>query len=287
MAKLIEQTMLALFPKRLFTFVLGSVSKSRFSKRLIPWYIRHYGIDVTEMHGQIHDYHTLTQFFSRKLKADMRPIANSLIVSPVDGITSEYGSIHDGTMIQAKGVSYTVAALLGSESDAKLFADGAYITLYLSPKDYHRIHMPCTGILQRFRHIPGDLYPVNASGVRSVRGLFAKNERVVTFAQTENGAPFAIVKVGAAGVGSVRTSYLPQYRWRHRARGPHHEGALSVYIPQGEEVGWFEFGSTVILVFSNELTLDFCVNKGNFVKMGAPLAKLQANHTERETGFDT
>jgi phosphatidylserine decarboxylase len=268
----VDRLSLAIFPKRIFTTFLGQVSNSSWSHRLIPWYIRHYGIDINEVAGELESYKTLTQFFSRSMKPESRNIANAAFVSPVDGIASEFGTLREGMLIQAKGVSYTLPDLLGSHQDAELFDGGSYITLYLSPKDYHRIHMPCTGVLRRWRHIPGKLFPVNAKGVRSVQGLFTKNERVITIAETLDGYPLSMVKVGAAGVGTVRANYLPSYRTKERTRGSAHEGLLNFRVQRGEELAWFEFGSTVIVIFPQSIEIKFCVMKGNFVQMGAPLA---------------
>jgi phosphatidylserine decarboxylase len=244
------------------------------SRKLIKPYIRFYQINTDEAEFQIHEYPTLTAFFSRTLKPGCRPICPTGVASPVDGTVSEFGAIQNDTLIQAKGRTYTLSALLGSRTEAQQFECGHYITLYLSPKDYHRIHMPLDGTLSRWRFIPGTLYPVNLTGVGCIPGLFAKNERLVTFAETTYGK-MAIVKVGATIVGSIQTEYGPTFQnpWQRRKIRTL-EGAARIRLKRGDEVGRFEFGSTVILVFERDMIQGFTVDKGASVRMGQSIATL-------------
>jgi phosphatidylserine decarboxylase len=182
--------------------------------------------------------------------------------------------VEAGRLLQAKGCSYTLAALLGDARAAEPFYEGHYITLYLSPRDYHRIHMPVNGTVTRWRYIPGSLYPVNVSGVTHIDGLFTKNERLISFIESDRGS-LAMVKVGATIVGSIRTPYGPAYaKPRQRQRHGILEGRPQLRLSRGEEVGYFEFGSTVILVMAPTVVSSFAVRAGDTVKMGETLAHL-------------
>jgi phosphatidylserine decarboxylase len=172
------------------------------------------------------------------------------VVSPVDGKVSQYGRIENGNLIQAKGVLYTAEELLGGDKErARRYDGGTFLTVYLSPTDYHRIHTPLAGTVTAYTYVPGTLFPVNPFGVRAVQGLFAKNERLITYFDTQAGE-VALVKVGATIVGSVKVEYDEMAGTNIRggrlesktlANGPHYE--------KGDEVGRFEFGSTIILLF--------------------------------------
>lgn len=261
-------------PKRALTAVVGAFSMRPASRYVIPWYIRHYQIDMSEAELPLHEYTCLRDLFCRRLKSGMREIGWRGLISPVDGTVSEFGTIRSGQLLQAKGDPYSLAALLGDEVAAHKFEHGCYITLYLSPRDYHRIHMPVAGTVKGWRYIPGALFPVNRHGVRAIRGLFTKNERLVTFIETPHG-DIAMIKVGATIVGSIRTDYGPTYeRPGTRHRGAVIEGDAQINFERGAEVGHFELGSTVILLLEKGMVESFAVQLGQSIRMGALLATL-------------
>ena len=260
-------------PKRALTALVGRAARLRTSKFVIPWFVNFYRIDLSEAELDLVCYHSLVDFFSRKLKQGARPVSDDGVVAPVDGTVSELGAICNGTLLQAKGSEYTVASLLGSVDAAKRYLGGDYITLYLSPRDYHRIHMPVSGTIVNWRYIPGKLFPVNSSGVRYVPGLFTKNERLITEVDWEAGR-IAVVKVGATIVGSVRTPYGPDFSGAlSRARKTPCEGKAALRLDKGLEMGHFELGSTVILLFEPNSVESFCVKTGDTVRMGQKIAE--------------
>ncbi|KPV45355.1 archaetidylserine decarboxylase [Alicyclobacillus ferrooxydans] len=261
-----------LLPKRLVTSFVGWFARRRVSRFMIPWFAKACEIDITEAELPMDAYKTWVQFFSRGLRPGARTVSEAGITSPVDGTASASGKITEGKLIQAKGQLYSVAALIGEVTDSRRFYDGQYITLYLSPHDYHRVHMPFGGRIVRWRHIPGTLYPVNASGVRGVPGLFTKNERLVIDVATPSGE-FAMVLVGATIVGSIRTPFGPDYvsPFRRRRAGIR-QGETSVDLAKGAEVGMFEFGSTVILLFPATFPIDLQITEGEKIKMGQLIA---------------
>ena len=241
-------------PKRVLTNFAGSVASARRgprTTRLIRWFIRKYGVDMSEAADpDPAHYATFNDFFTRALRPGVRPLAGADLISPVDGAISQFGSIDRDQIFQAKGHHYSTTALVGGdEALAALFEGGSFATLYLSPRDYHRIHMPCDGILTRMIHVPGDLFSVNPVTARGVPGLFARNERVVCVFESDRGT-FVMVLVGATIVGSMATVWhgvvnAPRVEklreWLYR------EG--EVVLKQGEEMGRFLLGSTVVLLF--------------------------------------
>lgn len=218
--------------------------------RFISWWFK---VDISEAtSAHLQDYPSFNAFFTRPLRAGIRPVAegDDVLVSPVDGAISQLGPVTDGRIIQAKGRDYTVEELLaGDQSLAQAFADGQFATIYLSPRDYHRIHMPLTGTLTSMRYVPGKLFSVNPRTARAVPRLFARNERVVTVFDTEFG-PLVQVLVGAIFVGSMETVWAgqvtPPYgdaikEWRYADE-------QSIRLTKGAEMGRFNMGSTVILL---------------------------------------
>ncbi len=220
--------------------------------------IRRFGVNVAEAVEQdLNKYEHFNAFFTRALQPSARPIvaAANKLACPVDGRVSQMGFIEDGHIIQAKGHRYSLTTLLGGKDDwSKQFIDGEFATLYLSPKDYHRIHMPIDGELKEMRHIPGRLFSVNPKTVRTVPGLFARNERVVCFFDTSIG-PVVMVLVGAIFVASIETVWQgvvspPTHREIQSNR--YGDGMLEVKLKKGEEMGRFNMGSTVIVLFGKE-----------------------------------
>ncbi len=199
----------------------------------------------------ISSYKSFNEFFTRSLRADARPLASTDYVCPVDGAISQFGAIKGDQIFQAKGHHYTTTALVGGNSAlAAKFQDGEFASLYLSPKDYHRIHMPCDATLQRMIYVPGALFSVNPTTARGVPGLFARNERVVCVFESADG-PFVLVLVGATIVGSMATVW-------HGVVNPPRTGVVrdwdyndqKVTLKKGNEMGRFLLGSTVVMLFA-------------------------------------
>lgn len=268
-------------PKRTVSRLVGRFARSRLSRRVIPLYIRRFDIDLSQVEKPVQEYNTLLDFFVRGLKPGARPIDpdEQSVVSPVDGTVYQEGRIHKGTLLQAKGVTYSLEGLLGGNKEAaKCFEGGQFVTIYLSPRDYHRIHAPIKGRVFGFSYIPGALYPVNKLGLNYVRGLFAKNERLITYLESAAGK-IAVVKVGATNVGSIKVTYDSNICTnRVRPSLEHREYQEVPELNKGEELGRFEFGSTVILLFESNM-VRWCTDMepGSFLKMGEPIAKIIGN----------
>ncbi len=243
-----------LFPKQALTSFAGWVA-GRERGAVTTWIIRRfvakYGVDMGEaLDSDIASYPSFNEFFTRALKPGARPIAQADLVSPVDGAISQFGPIEGDQIFQAKGHSYSTAALVGGDQAlAAKFEHGSFATLYLSPKDYHRIHMPCDGRLLRMVYVPGELFSVNPATARGVPGLFARNERVVCVFESARG-PFVLVLVGATIVGSMATVWhgvvnpprgAEVRTWDYAGR--------EIVLRQGEEMGRFLLGSTVVMLF--------------------------------------
>ena len=245
-------------PKRAMTSFAGRVATARrgpSTTRLIRWFIARYGVDMSEaLDPDPASYATFNDFFTRALKPGARPLAAAELICPVDGAISQFGSIDRDQIFQAKGHHYTTTALVGGDAAlAARFEGGLFATLYLSPRDYHRIHMPCDGTLTRMIHVPGDLFSVNPVTARGVPGLFARNERVVCVFESSRG-PFVLVLVGATIVGSMATVWhgvVTSPRVRRLREWTYPEG--EVRLKQGDEMGRFLLGSTVVLLFPASL----------------------------------
>ena len=251
-----------LLPKQALTVLAGRLASARagwLTTSLIRWFVQQYAVDMTQAaEPDIAEYRTFNDFFTRSLKPGARPLAEAGLVCPVDGAVSQCGAIDGDRIFQAKGHSYSTAALVGGDAAlAAQFTDGSFATVYLSPKDYHRIHMPCSGRLRRMLHIPGDLFSVNPATARSLPGLFARNERVVCLFDGERG-PFVLVLVGATIVGSMAMVW-------HGAVNPPRPGTVrewdyaerNITLAKGDEMGRFLLGSTVVLLFpAGQVALD-------------------------------
>ncbi|GAC1606892.1 MAG: archaetidylserine decarboxylase [Ramlibacter sp.] len=243
-----------LMPKRLLTVFAGLVANWRggaITHAIIRRFVAHYGVDMEQAQNpRIESYATFNDFFTRPLRADARPVAAAALVCPVDAAISQFGPIEHDQIFQAKGHSYSTRALVGGDQAlAHRFDHGHFATLYLAPKDYHRIHMPCEGRLTRMIYVPGDLFSVNPLTARHVPGLFARNERVVCVFETEFG-PFINVLVGATIVGSVATV------WHGVVNPPRTRGirewsyeGKKIVLAKGAEMGRFLLGSTVVMLF--------------------------------------
>jgi phosphatidylserine decarboxylase len=247
-------------PKKLLTVLMGKLASARlggFTQWTIRRFVATYRVDMQEAADpRIESYASFNDFFTRPLKPGARPLAVAPFICPVDAAISQFGPIEHDQLFQAKGHSYSTRALVGGdEALARQFDHGHFATLYLAPKDYHRIHMPCDGRLKRMIYVPGDLFSVNPLTARHVPGLFARNERVVCEFECAHGA-MVMVLVGATIVGSMATVWHgvvnpPRTRevreWRYDER--------EIRLAKGEEMGRFLLGSTVILLFpQNVLT---------------------------------
>lgn len=241
-------------PKQALTAFAGrmaSVKGGALTTAFIRWFVGRYGVNMAEAaNPDIASYPTFNEFFTRPLKPGVRPLAQGDLLCPVDGAVSQVGPIAGDQVFQAKGHHYSTQALVGGDALlAAQFQDGHFATIYLSPKDYHRIHMPCDGRLTRMIYVPGDLFSVNPATARGVPGLFARNERVVCVFETVHG-PFVLTLVGATIVGSMATVWHgvvnpPRTKdvreWRYTDQ--------SIVLKKGDEMGRFLLGSTVVMLF--------------------------------------
>lgn len=243
-----------LLPKQALTTLAGRVAcaqDGRFTPQLMRWFVRRYGVNMEEaLNPNLASYKSFNDFFTRALREGARPLADSDFICPVDGAISQFGAIEHDQIIQAKGHRYSTTALVGGDRTlAAQFEHGSFATLYLSPRDYHRIHMPCDGRLQRMIYVPGALFSVNPTTARGVPGLFARNERVVCVFESAHG-PFVLVLVGATIVGSMATVWHgvvnpPRSRKVWELRYDDRE----IVLKKGEEMGRFLLGSTVVMLF--------------------------------------
>lgn len=250
------------------------------------------GIDRGEVELPLTEYPSLNAYFVRRLRPGVRrwPDDPGLATSPVDGTCGALGRITEGRILQAKGLWYSCAELLDDPGEARAFEDGAFVTIYLSPRDYHRIHAPLSGSIYRARHIPGALLPVNLPGVLEIPDLFPRNERIVCYLQAPAGR-VAVVAVGAINVGRISTAFDPAWSgepWRKDApagapdgwvtnrrgvAGTTHDYDPAIGVERGEEIMAFHLGSTVVLLFepgAYELSPDLAT--GKTLRLGDPIA---------------
>jgi len=261
-----------LLPQHLLSRALGKLAETRqrwFSGPLIRLFMRAYGVSLAEAEiTSASGYSSFNDFFTRALAPGMRPVAAGpgTLTSPVDGTVSQLGPIEEGTLLQAKGIRYSLSELLGDDSLAAQFTDGQFITLYLAPANYHRVHAPTDGQLNETLALPGKLYSVNETTARGIPGLFARNERL-TCAYDSPAGPAALVFVGALIVASIQTVWpeaTSPYRNKQRRR-------QNLAFHQGEELGRFLLGSTVVLCLPPKLSFAADIVPGALVKMGQRL----------------
>jgi phosphatidylserine decarboxylase len=244
-----------LLPKQALTSFAGRVAGTRggaMTTSLIRWFVGKYNVNMAEAaNPDIASYTSFNDFFTRALRDDARPLAQAAFVCPVDGAISQFGAVDGHQVFQAKGHSFSTAALVGGDTAlAAQFEHGHFANLYLSPKDYHRIHMPCDGRLLRMIYVPGALYSVNPTTARGIPGLFARNERVVCVFDSPEHGQFVLTLVGATIVGSMATVW-------HGVVNPPRAAAVrewryedqQIVLKQGDEMGRFLLGSTVVMLF--------------------------------------
>jgi len=252
-----------LIPHHLLSRLMWKATRSRnklWKTWLTGFIINRFNINVAEAeNSDLTGYANFNEFFTRKLRADVRPLAKTdgAIVSPADGVVSQAGKISQGRIIQAKGKDYGLTELLGGDSSlANQFQGGQFSTIYLSPRDYHRLHMPLKGKLTRMIHVPGRLFSVNATTVAAVPGLFARNERVVALFETEAG-PMALILVGAIFVSSIETVWHGEVTppsSTHIRHWDYQDEEHPIELEKGEEMGRFNMGSTIIILFAPNKT---------------------------------
>ena len=270
------------YPKRALTAFANKCANAaggRYTTGLIRWFVGHYGVDMSEAENpDIRAYKTFNAFFTRALRPGVRPLANAHYVCPVDGSVSQFGTIRHDQILQAKAHDYSTLALVGGDPELSArFHDGSFATLYLSPKDYHRVHMPCAGRLTRMIYVPGTLFSVNPTTALGVPNLFARNERVVCVFEAEHG-PFVLALVGATIVGSMETVW-------HGAVNPRRTGEVrewhytdrEIRFLKGDEMGRFSLGSTVVLLFPQRGNLQFNPRwtPGRSVRLGEMMATVR------------
>ncbi|WP_271273290.1 archaetidylserine decarboxylase [Aliamphritea hakodatensis] len=249
-----------LLPQHLLSRLVGKLADCRTNwvkSTFISWFAKRYNVNMSEaVQESLNAYPDFNSFFTREIKLERRPLADTDIISPADGAISQLGPIDHGRVFQAKGRGYALTTLLGGYNDlAEQFIDGQFATVYLSPKDYHRVHMPVTGTLRDTIYVPGDLYSVNQTTAEGVENLFARNERLVAIFDTEYG-PMAMILVGAMIVAGIETVWAgqvaPQQRkiWRTEHTP---EPQAPVVLEKGAEMGRFKLGSTVILLFGKDV----------------------------------
>jgi phosphatidylserine decarboxylase len=278
LAQRLLTTVMPLLPHHLLSAMMYAVARSEWKplkSGIIRWVIKQYDVDLSEAVIKDADlYPSFNAFFTRQLESSARPIAddNSDIVSPVDGEMSQAAPIKQGRMIQAKGRDYSLLELLGGDVNlASLFEEGYFATIYLSPRDYHRIHMPMDGHLRKMSHVPGRLFSVSQYTTESVPNLFARNERVISLFDTQAG-PMAMILVGAIFVGSMETVWdgvVTPVRHRISSWEYAPQSAQQLTLRKGEEMGRFNMGSTVILLFpKGRIAWDEIMTNGESLKMG-------------------
>jgi phosphatidylserine decarboxylase len=267
-----------LLPKDTISAVVYRAARSErpwLARPLIGWFARTYRVDLSEAeHAQLDQYRTFNAFFTRALRTDARPLAGDreTLVAPADGTLTQFGALDADTLLQAKGRRYSLAALLGESGPAvDALRGGSYCTIYLAPHNYHRVHAPLGGTLARTRYIPGKRFSVSRATAAAIDRIFCRNERVVCWFETAAG-PMVVVLVGALNVSSVSTFN----RGEIVSGAPQHWGETPpVPVERGAEIGRFNLGSTVIVLFApGAVRWDPRLADGMPVAMGAPLGRL-------------
>lgn len=267
-------------PKRSFANAVGALARRKLPRAvrepLYTAFARRVGANLAEAELPLQDYETFDDFFTRRLRPGARRIDDrpDVVVSPCDGAIAEHGIATRGRMIQAKGHDYRLEHLLPDPEAAARFEGGTYVTIYLAPKDYHRVHFPAEGRVNGFQHVPGAVFPVNAFAVRYIGGIFAMNERLVTYLDSPFGE-IACVLVAATGVGNMSVTYdAVETRRIGRGRpGARVRFAAPTRVTRGEELGAFHLGSTVILLFEPGRVKLGALTLGQTVRLGEAIAQ--------------
>ena len=257
---------------------MGAAAYARLPRSLatlsVRGFARLYDIDVEEMERGLDEYASLGDFFTRRLRLGARPVDRrpGVAVSPADGRVLNFGKIEDGTLIQAKGRKYRLDELLADTADAARFARGAWVTVYLSPRDYHRVHHPVEGEIHRARHVPGHLWPVNRLAVENIDDLFCVNERLITLVRGPAGEA-ATIMVGATSVGHITAAYDDSLETNRGGSGRSVDYSPTRAVSRGDELGTFHLGSTAIVLFERgDLEFEALV-ADRPIRMGQAIAR--------------
>lgn len=277
-----------LLPQRALAALVYRLARCRWAVvkgPLIRWFVARYAVDLQEAEKTApENYTSFNDFFTRQLKPDARSLAGDAhtLISPVDGRLTQFGTAHDGELIQAKGITYRVDELLGEPRAAATdLILGSYATLYLAPHNYHRVHLPLGGTLTRTRYIPGKRFSVNPQTALGIPGLFCRNERAVCWFDTATG-PLVVVLVGALNVSSITTRWLGEIP-SGKPRVWHEDGLPQRRYGRGDEIGHFNLGSTVICILPpGRLTWAENLTPGEPVRLGQALGRLGASHGPAE-----
>lgn len=279
-----------LIPHHLLSRLMWKATRSRnklWKTWLTNFIIKRFNINVAEAENtDLTSYATFNEFFTRKLHPDARPLAKAkqAILSPADGVVSQAEAITHGRLIQAKGKDYGLTELLGGDSAlASQFQGGEFTTIYLSPRDYHRLHMPLAGKLTKMIHVPGRLFSVNPTTVAAVPGLFARNERVVALFETEAG-PMALILVGAIFVSSIETVWHGEVTppsSTHVRHWDYQDAEQPIKLEKGEEMGRFNMGSTIIVLFgADKINWGDHFHAESTVQVGEEIGKIKYGNTK-------
>lgn len=252
---------LYVLPRKWLSYWVGRLMHVKFPGPIARWAIRKFGnyyqINFEEAEKSVEEYQSIGDFFVRRLKEGVRPIANSPLVHPADSVIAQIGEIQDGKCIQAKGKTYTVGELCGDSQLGEKYKDGLFVTYYLCPTDYHRVHSPVDGKITKARHIPGHLWPVNTWSANTIDNLFAVNERVVVEIESRLGT-CALVFVGATNVGQIRLAFDPEIVTNIKRNQVTREKsyAPTLDVTRGQELGAFYMGSTVVMIYPKSIRLQ-------------------------------
>ena len=265
-------TLLSVVPKNLGSQLQGFVGRLGLSRHLIRWYAGKYGVNTEEMEGSVDDYPSLQEFFVRALKPGRRPICqdSDALACPSDSKVYCFGTVKDdGHLPDDAGLDFDVVKLVGGDTR---YRGGQFAVLYLSPKDYHRVHHPADGAVSELAYLPGALWPVFPAATREIEGLFAKNERLTVFVDTQHAGRIAVVLVGAYGVGRMTTEHSPVVTNTGKPQA-HETLSQAQPVQRGDELGRFNLGSTVILVMEPG-TVTWELERGRDVKVGERIGRI-------------
>jgi phosphatidylserine decarboxylase len=260
---MISWRILHFLPRRTVSHLIGVLARLEFPQPLIQLIIqlfqRAYRINIDEAEKPMTEYKSLNEFFTRKLKPGLRPIQEGYAVHPADSQIAQLGIIEQGSLLQAKGITYEIAEFIGNSEKSARYEKGSYLVYYLCPTDYHRVHSPVEGLIKEIKRLGADLWPVHEESVKEIPQLFIRNERVVVSLQTQLG-PVEVVLVGATNVGSIDI-----YK------------SVGDVVRKGEELGVFQFGSTVVMIYPKEVKVAVDKIKKESVKVGQSLLRLEAS----------
>jgi len=271
---------LKVLPKNQISWTFGQLASVKFPKPinqfLVKNFAKYYNINLSELEQPISYYKSLNHFFTRKLRKSARVIDNkkNVVVSPSDGQVSQFGDIKNGKLLQVKGKEFTVESLLKDEEKAKLFKNGSYMTIYLSPQDYHRVHTPFAGKMKSYRYIKGKLFPVNKISTDNINELFSTNERVVFYFNDRDLGNYAVIMVGATNVGSISLAF-DDFKTNKLVQKPKNVEVLDLEFKKADELGIFNLGSTVVMLFENDKIEFSDISHDKKVKLGNIIAKIK------------